>query len=94
MAILAIINFGNSSKRSHLLAYPLFGWQDVAFVNPGLYADHAVRGARLRKTEFDIGPQGVQRQAALQVPFGSRDFIAIQSSRDPDLDALAAKSQS
>jgi hypothetical protein len=59
MAILAIINFGNSSKRSYLLACSLLGWQDVAFVNPGLYADHAVSRARLRKTEFNVGPQRV-----------------------------------
>src|SRR5215813_8663756 len=67
--------------------------QDLALVHPALHADHAVRGPRFGKAVIDIGAQSVQRQASLQVPFGARDFVAVQTTAYPHLDTFAAKAQ-
>ncbi len=54
---------------------------NVTAIDPGLYPDHAVGGARFGKAVIDIGAQGVQRQPPLQIPLRTRDFIAIQPAR-------------
>ncbi len=66
---------------------------DVAAIDPGLDADDAVGGVRLGKTVVDVRAQRVQRQTTLQIPLGTRDFVAVQAAGDANLDALAAKAQ-
>src|SRR5262249_3467442 len=62
-------------------------------VNPALDADHAVGRVGLAESVVNIGAQGMQRKLALQIPFGARDFRAIQAARHADLDSLAAETQ-
>src|ERR1700722_8657113 len=66
---------------------------DIAAVNPGLDADDAVGGVRLGETVVDVGAQRVQRQTALEIPLRTRDFIAVQTAGDADLDALASEAE-
>src|SRR5215469_3933328 len=61
--------------------------QDLALEDPYLYADHTVGGGSLGEAVVDVGPQGVQRHAALAVPLAARDLGAIQAARDAHLDA-------
>src|ERR1700741_1519582 len=59
-----------SSRRDRFLFLLLFLARNVlALIDPALHADHAVGGISLRESEIDVGPQGLQRQTALQVPF-------------------------
>src|SRR5207302_3763400 len=51
------------------------------------------RSASFGEAILDIGAQRVQRQTALQIPLGARDFVAVQSSADADFDAFAAEAQ-
>ena len=67
--------------------------QNLAFVDPALDADHAVGGVRLAESEIDIRAQRVQRKLPLQIPFRTRDFRAVQTSGNPDLNSLAAEAQ-
>src|ERR1700730_10965905 len=80
-------------KRARLLRLALLGRQDFAFVDPALHADHAVGGPGFGEAIFDISAQRVERQAALQVPFGARDFVAVQPAADPDFDPFATEAQ-
>src|SRR4029077_253789 len=66
----------------------------LALINPALHADYAVSGVGLRETEIDVRTKGLQRQAALQVPFFAGDFRAVQPPGDAHLDAFAAEAQS
>src|SRR5713101_757255 len=84
---------GQTSERACLLRFAFFGRQNLAFVDPALHSDDAICGTGLGKSVFDVGAQRVQRQAALQIPLRTRDFVAIQTSAYPHLDALAAKAQ-
>src|SRR5579872_1196527 len=65
--------------------------EDLAFEDPDLDAARAVGGVRGRDAIIDIGAQGVQRDAALAVPFETRDFRAAQAARAIDADALGAE---
>src|SRR5579863_9582020 len=60
----------------------LFARQNLAFVDPALHSDNSVGRVRLRESVINIGAQRVQRQTALQIPFGARDFSAIQTAAD------------
>src|SRR5712664_3638380 len=62
-------------------------------VDPALHANHPVSRVGLRETEIDIRAQGLQRQAALQVPFLAGDFRAVQAAGHAHLDALATEAQ-
>ncbi len=64
-----------------------------ALINPNLDADHAISRIRLAETVIDIGTQRVQRQLALQIPFATRDFGAIQAARYANLDSFATETQ-
>src|SRR5215472_5094056 len=81
------------SYRLSLLRAALFGRQDVSAVDPHLYPDHAVGGARLGESVFDIGAQRMQGQTSLQVPLRARDFVAVQPAGNANLDALTAEAQ-
>src|SRR5450432_277880 len=65
-----------------------------ALIDPALYADHAVSGVGAGHAEIDVGAQGLQRQAALQIPFLAGDFRAVQAAGHANLDAFAAEAQS
>src|SRR3954447_14745783 len=80
-------------KRSRLLRFALLRRQNFAAINPALHADHAVRGAGLGEAVINIRAQRVQRQAALEVPLRTGDFIAVQPSADANLDSFAAETQ-
>src|SRR5215472_2701077 len=67
--------------------------QDVAAIDPHLYADHAVGRPRFGEPILDVGTQSVQRQASLQVPLGACDFVSVQPAGDAHLDPLAAEPQ-
>src|SRR5450432_2180888 len=67
--------------------------QNLALVQPRLNSDHAVGSVRFGKTVVDIRAQRVQRKLALQIPFTARDFGAVETPRNPHLNALAAESQ-
>src|SRR6185437_12206556 len=67
--------------------------QNLAFVDPGLHADHSVRGPSFAESIFNIGAQRVQRQPALQIPFRARDFVSVQAARNSNLDAFASEAQ-
>ena len=66
---------------------------DLAFEDPDLDADDAVRRTRNAVAEVDVGSERVQRHAAFAVPFRARDFGAAQTARDVDPDADRAKAQ-
>src|ERR1700691_3031124 len=73
--------------------FALLRRENLAFINPALHADHAVSGTRFCETVVDIGAQCVQRQAPLQIPFRTRDFVAIQPSAYANFDSFATKAQ-
>src|SRR5581483_4012210 len=83
--------FSERSRRYLRLALLLR--QNLAFVDPGLHADHAVGGTRLAESVLDVGTQRVQRQTPLQVPLRARDFVSIQSSGNANLNPLASEAQ-
>src|SRR5262245_5639403 len=67
---------------------------DVAAIDPNLDADDAERGVGLGKTIVNVGAQRVQRQPAVQRPFGAGDLRAVQPPRDSNLDAERAEALS
>src|SRR5688572_18693797 len=60
----------------------------LAFVDPALDADLPVGGPRFGEPIVDVGPQRVQRELPLQVPFRAGDLGSSQASGDPQLDPL------
>src|SRR5262249_25305753 len=64
---------------------------NVASIDPNFDTDRTERRSRFGKSIIDIRAQSVKRQSTVQIPFRSRDFSAVQSSRHPDFDALTAK---
>src|SRR5258708_14383 len=85
--------FLKCSRRYLLLRCLLFRWQNVDAIDPCLYGDHAIRGARFRECVINVGAERVERQTALQIPLGACDFISVQPARYADLDAFAAEAQ-
>jgi len=49
---------------------------------------------RLGKTVVNIGPQGVERQTALEIPLERAISFPLRTAGDADLDALAAEAKS
>src|SRR5438128_7138359 len=72
----------------------LLARQDLAFVNPALHSDNSVCRVRLRESVVDIRAQRVQRQPALQVPFGPRDFRPVQTAANANLDSFRPEPES
>src|SRR5262249_38742355 len=64
---------------------------DVAAIDPNLDADDAERRVGFGEAIVNISAQRVQRQAAIQRPFGASDLRAVQTPRDADLDAERAQ---
>src|SRR5690348_10409407 len=54
--------------------------KDLAAEDPGLDPDYAVRGLGFGETVRDIGPQGLQRNTSLAVPFSARYFSSAEAS--------------
>ena len=67
--------------------------QPLALVEPHLHADLAVGGAGFREAVVDVRAQRLQRQLAVQVPLGARDFRAVQPARHAHLDPARAEAQ-
>src|SRR5437867_4420506 len=67
--------------------------QDLAFINPALDSNDSVRGVGLSEAVIHIRAQGMQRQPALQIPFGPGDFRAIQPAADANLDPFGAEAE-
>src|ERR1700690_2881471 len=65
--------------------------EDLALEDPHLDAARAVSGMRGGDAVVDVGAQGVQRPAALAVPFKAGDFSAAEAARAVDADALGAE---
>src|SRR5580700_8354183 len=63
---------------------------DVALVDPHLDADPARRGPGLAEAVVDVGPQGVQRHAALAVLLLAGHLRTAETARALHLDALRA----
>ncbi|SBS78727.1 Folylpolyglutamate synthase (modular protein) [uncultured Mycobacterium sp.] len=61
---------------------------DVALVDPHLYADTAERGLRLVKPVVDVGAQGVQRNPAFAVELRAAHLGAAEATRALHADAL------
>src|SRR6266702_7199339 len=86
-------SLGSERTSREALVTALLLLIDVATVDPGLDPDDAVSGVRLGKTVVDVGPQGVERQTALEVPLGASDLVSVETTGDADLDALAAEAE-
>ena len=71
----------------------LCGGQNLAFVYPDLHADYAVCRAGFGETVIDVSAQRVQRQTALQIPFGAGDFVSVQASAYANFDSFASETQ-
>src|SRR5215472_724451 len=56
--------------------------EHLALEDPHLDADHAVSGARFGEAVVDVGAEGMQRNAPLAVPLGTRDLRAVEAPRD------------
>src|SRR4051794_6686923 len=67
--------------------------ETLALVQPHLDADLAVSRVRFGEPVIDVGAQRLQRQLAVQVPLGARDFGADQAARYTHLDAAGAEAQ-
>src|SRR5688572_5918097 len=67
--------------------------QNLAAINPNFDPNDAERGVRFSKSVINIRTQSVQRKLTLQVPLAARDFRAVQSATDFDLDSLRPKAQ-
>src|SRR5580704_9617292 len=92
-ALLKILKCSCGAHFARRRCFALFRWENFAFINPALYANHAIRGARLGESVIDIGAQRVQRQPPLQIPLRTGDFIAIQPSAHANFDSFAAETQ-
>src|SRR6185503_19099020 len=69
-------------------------WREaLALVEPHLHADLSVGRPRFREAVVDVRAERLQRQLAVQVPLGARDFGAVQAAGHPHLDALGAEAQ-
>src|SRR5262249_6705722 len=67
--------------------------ENLTFINPALHTDDSIGGVSLGETIIDIRAQCVQWKPALQIPFGTRDFCAVQAAAHADLDALRTETQ-
>src|SRR5262249_49222834 len=65
--------------------------EDLALVDPHLHAGASERGARLGPAIVDVGPQRVQRNAALAVPLLARHLRAPEATAALDPDALCSR---
>src|SRR5436190_1993952 len=80
-------------------AFPVFLFttalrhEALALVEPHLDADLPVRRVGFREAVVDVRAQRLQRQLAVEIPLGSRDFAAVEAARHAHLDAAGAEAQ-
>src|SRR5215471_12865350 len=67
--------------------------QNLTFIDPALHANDSVSRVGFSEPVVHVRAQRVQRQTSLQIPFRARDFRAVQSSTDANLDSLCSKTQ-
>src|SRR5438874_3559184 len=67
--------------------------EPLALVEPHLHANLAVGRVGFGEAVINIRAQRLQRQLAVQIPLGPRDFRAVQPTRDTYLDAPRAEAQ-
>lgn len=67
------------------------GFEDLAFVDPDLDADHAERGMRFGKAVVDIGAQRLQRDGTLVILLAASDLRAVETAGNHHFDALDAR---
>src|SRR3954469_5065847 len=65
--------------------------EDLALEDPDLDPARPVGRKRGRGAVIDVGPQGVQRNAALAVPLHARGFGSAETARAVDADAFRAE---
>src|SRR6476659_6391032 len=68
--------------------------EDLALEDPHLHAADAIGGVSLGFGVIDVAAQRVQRNAALAVPFRTRDLGAAEATRAGDTNALGAEAES
>src|SRR5690348_8006826 len=68
--------------------------KNLALEDPHLHAADAVSGVRFGLGVIDVAAQRVERNAALTIPFGTRDFGAAETTRAGDTNALGAEAES
>src|SRR5882724_11217100 len=69
------------------------GAEHLALEDPHLHADRPVRRVGGGEAVVDVGPQRVERHAAVAVPLAARDLTAAQPARAGDADAVGAEPQ-
>ena len=67
------------------------GFEDLAFVDPDLDADHAERGVRFGKSVIDVRAERLQRNGALVILLAARDLSAVETAGNHHLYALDAR---
>src|SRR3569832_1549450 len=67
--------------------------KNLALEDPHLHAADAISGVRFGLGVIDVAAQRVQRNAALTVPFGTRDFGAAETARASDTNAFGAEAE-
>src|SRR5688572_3460248 len=76
-------------RQAGIVSEGLVGF--VFFADPALHTDLAPDGLGFGKAVIDILTQGVQRDAALALPFAAGDVGAAKAARALDLDAVDAE---
>src|SRR5688572_827286 len=61
--------------------------QALSLVEPRLDANLPVGRARLGESVIDVRAQRLQRKLSVQIPFGARDFGAVQAAGHAHFDA-------
>src|SRR5215510_10130885 len=78
------------ARSSCLLRGPA---QHFALEDPDLHADRPRRRVGGGQPIVDVRPDGVQRHAALAIPFAPRDLASTEAPRARDADAVGAQPQ-
>src|SRR5262245_9655567 len=76
-----------------LLFAPALRNEALTLVQPHLDPNLTIGRVRLCEAVVDISPQRLQRKLTVQIPFGARDFGAVQPPGHAHLDAARAESQ-
>src|ERR1700741_4576915 len=79
--------------RTRSTRHRSFGIEDLTAIDPNLHTDLPESRSGFGETVIDVSAQRVQRQLALQMPLTPRDFSAVQTTTDLDLDSLRPKPQ-
>src|SRR5690606_15382886 len=86
-ALLVVVLLGARQHCSAALTVP----DDLTVEDPHLDADDAVGRAGACGAVVDVGPEGLQRNAAIGVPLGAGLFGATEATGAADLDAAGSR---